>query len=53
MTNQIKLITPPDHAQISFLTQEQKNFLTDPYRFSPHEPVLEPRKGVEGMFQNY
>ena len=40
----IELLSPADQEEISFLTQAQKDFLTDPKRFTPHDPELEPQK---------
>ena len=44
MQRDIQLTEPQDMAEISFLSQEQKAFFNDPYRFNPHTPVIEPRK---------
>ena len=44
MNPKIILHSPADQAEISFLTRIQKDFLVDPYRFTPHDPELEPRK---------
>ena len=40
----IELLSPADQAEISFLTQEQKDFFSDPNRFIPHDPELKPRE---------
>lgn len=44
MNGKISLLGPENGASVSFLTEEQRNFFTDPHRFEPHKPDPEPRK---------